>query len=124
LVSKRDAVSAALDLAEDIGSGKANPAELDRELVDTCRSLLGTVAGPDDPLWPLHVDVARQVLAAGGVPVDELQEWAAVLRQRGQDCQTPAGSRNVPTEVDSAASEPYSGDIGAIESEHEPEAGP
>ena len=45
-------------------------------------ALFGVVAGPTDALWSLHVDIARQVLAKGGVSADELSEWLAVARQR------------------------------------------
>ena len=47
-----------------------------------CRELFGTVVGDGDPLWDLHRDIARQVLALDGVPADELSEWLAVARQR------------------------------------------
>jgi hypothetical protein len=33
------------------------------KLIDACRALIGTVARPADPLWPLHIDVARQSIA-------------------------------------------------------------
>ena len=46
-----------------------------------CSTLLGNVTGPDDPLWPLQVEVCRAVLAAGGIPADELSEWLAVARR-------------------------------------------
>lgn len=37
---------------------------LDQAVADECRALFSTVVGERDPLWPLHIDVARQVLAA------------------------------------------------------------
>ncbi|MGO9071950.1 flagellar hook-length control protein [Mycobacterium sp.] len=73
---------AALTTAEDIEAGRISPADLDQAAADECRKLFGTVAGPDDPLWSLHVDIARQVLAKGGIPVGELTEWVAVARSR------------------------------------------
>ncbi|HTQ21972.1 flagellar hook-length control protein [Mycobacterium sp.] len=118
-MSKRDAVTAALDLAEDIGEGWLDPAELDAELAEQCRQLFGTVTGPDDPLWPLHADVARQVLAAGGVSVDELSEWSAILRLRAQGDETPPKGPDVAAETDSAASRPHSPEIEGIEAERE-----
>lgn len=78
--AKRQAVTAAMSLAEDITAGKLSPEELDAVAVEECRELFGRVEGPDDPLWDLHVDVARQVLGLDGIPVDELAEWVAVAR--------------------------------------------
>lgn len=75
-------VKAALAVAKDVAEGRVSPAQLDDAALEACRSVFGTVAGPDDPLWPLQADVARQVLAAGGVPANELQEWLAVQRRR------------------------------------------
>lgn len=44
-----------------------------------------------DALWPLQLDVCRAVLAAGGIPPDELAEWLAVAR-RGTEPDTEAGA--------------------------------
>lgn len=47
---------------------------------------LRNVTGPDDPLWPLAVSIARQVLALGPVPggftADEIERAVERLRQR------------------------------------------
>ena len=48
------------------------------------RELFGTVVGPDDPLWPAHVEVVRQVFAKGGVAAGELAAWLGVARQRAE----------------------------------------
>lgn len=82
MTEKRDAIVAALSVAEDIDGGRIATADLDRVAAEECRALFGVVRGPNDPLWPLHVDVARQVLALDGVPVDEQAEWLAVARSR------------------------------------------
>lgn len=79
--AKRDAVTAAMSVAEDITSGKLAPEDLESQVRTECRELFAFVAGPDDPLWELHVEVARQVLALDGIPVDELAEWLAVTRK-------------------------------------------
>jgi hypothetical protein len=51
--------------------------------VAACRELFGIVgSGPEDPLWELHGDVARQYLAAGGASANELAEWTEVQRRR------------------------------------------
>lgn len=75
------AVTAALQIAEDVTAGQLDPLALQAAAVQECRELFARVAGPEDPLWAVHVDVARQVLAVGGgIPVDELAEWVAVYR--------------------------------------------
>jgi hypothetical protein len=60
-----------------------SPAALDAAVADECRTLFGTVAGPEDA-WLLHPDAARQVLALGGVPADELRasglQWRAGVK--------------------------------------------
>lgn len=75
-----DAVRAAMAIARDIAEGRLDPADLAAVTATEQREAFGRVAGPGDALWELHVEVARQVLAAGGVPVDELAEWVAVFR--------------------------------------------
>lgn len=80
-MTKRDAISAAMGLAEDVAEGRLNPAALaDRAAVE-CQRLFGTVR-EDSPVWQLQVAVAREVVALGGVPADELAEWSAVFRRR------------------------------------------
>jgi hypothetical protein len=81
-ITRRDGVEAAMSIAEDISAGRLDPAALVSQVVDTCRDLLSTVAGPDDPIWAVQVQVCRGVLAAGGIPADELAEWLAVARHR------------------------------------------
>lgn len=81
-MTPEDAIKAASSLARDIADGGLSPSDLEAQAVAECRELFGTVAGPDDPLWELHRDIARQVLALDGVPADELAEWLAVARQR------------------------------------------
>lgn len=85
-----DLVDAAGAVLADIESGKlTDPDDYEQRAVERARSMFGTVAGPGDPLWPLHLDVARQVLEAGGLSADELAEWATVLRRREQRVSTP-----------------------------------
>lgn len=38
------------------------------------------MVGPSDPMWALQCDIARQVIALGGIPANELGEWTAVFR--------------------------------------------
>ena len=82
------AVTAALAIAEDVTAGRLDVAALDAAALAECRELFGRVDGPEDALWPLHVDVARQVLAVGGgVGVDELAEWVAVYRAQAAEAE-------------------------------------
>lgn len=74
-----DAIKAVMTVARDLAEGRVTPADLDAQAATECRALFARVAGPRDPLWSLHVEVARQVLQVGGaIPADELAEWAAV----------------------------------------------
>jgi hypothetical protein len=85
-LSKRDVVAAAMSIAEDVTEGKLAPADLESEVTAAARDLFGQVVGEGDPLFPLQIEVARGVLAAGGLSVDEQAEWLAVARRR----ETPA----------------------------------
>lgn len=78
--AKKAAVDAAMSVAQDVAENRLDCAQLDAAVEAECRELFGRVAGPDDPLWELHVSVARQVLGLDGIPVDELAEWLAVSR--------------------------------------------
>jgi hypothetical protein len=80
--AKLRGVDAAMSVANDIADGRLDPDDLDAATAAACQALFGTVAGPDDPLWSLQADVTRQVIAAGGIPANELQEWLAVQRSR------------------------------------------
>lgn len=80
--AKRHAVDAAMSVAQDVAAGKLSAAVLDADAALEARNLFGRVVGPEDPLWPLQADVARQVIAAGGIPANELAEWLAVQRRR------------------------------------------
>jgi hypothetical protein len=79
-MNKREAVKAALSVADDITDGRLSPEELDQAALEECRALFGTVVGPGDPLWDLHLQVARGVLARAGIPAGELSEWLAVAK--------------------------------------------
>ncbi|MDM2099593.1 flagellar hook-length control protein [Mycobacteroides abscessus] len=108
--TKRDAIEAAMSVANDVASGKLDPEHLEQQAVTELRDLVGTVVGEDDPLWPLQVQIANGVLAAGGVPTDELSEWLAVQRRRdGVETEplsapVPIDGTDTPPEVSSSAS--------------------
>jgi hypothetical protein len=75
-ITKRDAIDAAMSVAEDVAEGKIDPAALDQAVADECREQFGTVVGPREPLWELHIGVCRQALALGALTADELSEMA------------------------------------------------
>jgi hypothetical protein len=80
-----DVIRAAASVARDTAEGRLSSAELEASAVAECRALFGTVAGPGDALWDLHVAVARDVLAQKGIPADELTEWLSVARRQTSD---------------------------------------
>ncbi|MEB3020886.1 flagellar hook-length control protein [[Mycobacterium] crassicus] len=102
-VTAEDAVNAAADLIAGLTSGTLAPADVQRRAVDTARELFGVVgAGPADPLWTLHGDVARQYLATGGVGAAELVEWLATQRRR-EGITEPEPANSPPPAVSSAS---------------------
>lgn len=93
-----DAIRAASSVARDVADGKLNPADLEAQAVAELQQLVGQVVGPGDPIWELQVQIARGVLALGGVPADELAEWLAVARQRaGEPVSQPDPDEATPT---------------------------
>lgn len=127
MTATEDVIKAAMGIAKDAAEGRLSPVDLDIELTAQCRSLFGVVAGPGDPLWPLHVDVARQVLAAGGLSLDECREWIAVLERRAVDAveiTQPADAPDMPADGISSASGPHSAENDGFESCCEPEEDP
>jgi hypothetical protein len=90
-LSKRDAVESAMSIAADVTAGTLDPANLESEVIAAARDLVGTVVGEGDPLWPLQLQIARGVLAAGGLSGDEVSEWLSVARHRARMAQIDAG---------------------------------
>lgn len=76
------AVEAIMDLAKDVAEGRVSPADLDREAAAKTLELYRIVDGPADPIWPIQVEIARQVMARGGIPLEEMQQWVAVAMSR------------------------------------------
>ncbi|TDZ77063.1 flagellar hook-length control protein [Mycobacteroides salmoniphilum] len=111
--TKRDAIEAAMNLADDVASGKVDPAHLEQQMVEELHELVGTVVGAGDPLWPLQTEVASGVLAAGGIPTDELGEWLSVQRRRENpdaeplSAPVPIDGSSTPPEVVSSGSGPH-----------------
>lgn len=107
-------IKAAMAVAKDVAEGRLDPADLDAMVAEESRAAFGTAVGPQDPLWPVQVDVARQVLALGGLPADELSEWAAVARRREQQAGEAVETSGTtdrhtdPSEAGTSASGPHS----------------
>ena len=82
--TRRDVIEAAMNVADEAAQGRLRPTDLEAAAVQECRTLFGAATGPNDPLWPVQVEVCRSVLACvfRGIPADELTEWLAVARQR------------------------------------------
>lgn len=134
-MTKRDAVTAAMNLADDVAEGRVNVAELEHQAITELSRLALEPAEPGTEMAVLRVVIARRVLAEGGVPTDELAEWLAVQRRRenpdggtgstavdGQGGGESADGADVLTDADSAALEPYSGEYAADGGELDPDA--
>ena len=103
--NKRDAIEAAMSIADEVAQGRLAPADMEALAVRELTELFAEVV-PGSPVWPLQVAVARGVLAAGGIPADELAEWTAVQRASDEQAQMPSVPE--PVDPDQAAPEPVS----------------
>lgn len=92
------AAEAVAVLMDEVAAGKLTGEAMAQQAADRCAAMFGNVAGPGDPLWEVHVAVARQVLGFAGIPVAELAQWLSVARNR----ENPANSVNCTPEPDSA----------------------
>lgn len=120
-----DIIKAAASVGRDVAEGRLDPAVLDQAAADECKALFGTVAGPEDPLWPLHVDVCRQALAAGALTADEISEHLAVARHRaGEPLSTPEPPVDPPPALSSASRPLSPNSDGAEEIDAVPEPEP
>lgn len=99
-ITPEDAIKAASSIARDVADGRLAPTDLEAQLETELRGLVGAVIGPDDPLFALQVEIARGVLAVGGVPAGELAEWLAVARHRaGEPVSQPEPDQTLPEPV-------------------------
>jgi hypothetical protein len=108
-ITADDVIRAAASIARDTAEGRLRLGALEHQAVTECRELFGTVSGPDDPIWPLHVDIARQVLALDGVPPHELAK--AGRGGSGLVAAEQARPTRYVTEVESPASGPHWADF-------------
>lgn len=84
-------MDAAMDIAAAVTDGTIAPTEIEAATLAKCREAVGVVYGPHDPLWELHRDITRQYLHAGGLTVEELLEWVAVMRSRQPEPEQESG---------------------------------
>jgi hypothetical protein len=121
ITSAADVVDAAMSVAQDAADGKLSPADLEAAAIGELRSLVGEVVGPGDRCWELQCEIARSVLAAGGIPADEVSEWAAVQRASEE----PPLSVPEPSDPHQVAPEPISFASGPLSPENDqPDADP
>lgn len=106
ITTPEDIIRAAASVGRDAAEGRLSPGQLEAQAAAELRALFGTVVGDGDPAWPVQLDVARGVLAAGGIPADELSEWLAVARHRAGEPVTPPEAVSLP----SGAYSPENGD--------------
>lgn len=102
-ITKRDAIDAAMSVAEDVAESRLDPAQINQAVADECRELFGTVVGDGDPLWELHTDVARQAISLGAFSTNELQEWLAVARSRAGEPMSAPETPEPPIETPAAS---------------------
>lgn len=124
MATTSDVITAAMSIASDTADGKLSPTDLVSQAVAEMRSLVGEVVGPDDPAWSLQVDIARGVLAADGIPVDELAEWLSVARQRAGEPVSTSDPDEAPPERVSTASDELGPENGDSEPDVEHETAP
>jgi hypothetical protein len=120
MTTTEDVIRAAASVGRDAAEGRLVPSVLDAAVADECRELFGTVVGPSDPLWSVHLDVARQVLALGGLSADEFSEWLAVARTRAGDWPNSRAPSTEPPQAFSSASGPHRPESGDSDSDTKP----
>lgn len=115
ITTASDVVTAAMGIADDAAQGRLAPATLEAQLETELRELVGVVVGEGDPLFDLQVDIARGVLAVGGVPTDELAEWLAVARHRAGETPEAPDPANDPLPVVLPVSGPHRPETGQLD---------
>ncbi len=120
VTTTQDAIKAATSIARDIADGKLTPNALERQVVAELSKLALEPAEPGTEMAALRIEIARRVLAEGGISACEVAEWLAVQRRRdnpdgdqdGQGGAESADGADVLTQVSSDASVAHSGERG------------
>lgn len=110
ITTASDVVTAAMALADDAAQGRLNPAQLEAQARDEVLAIAGEIVGEGDPLWEVQLGIARGVLAAGGIPTDELSEWLAVARHSAGEPVDQPVTLPEPVSLPSEAHSPESTD--------------
>ncbi len=114
------AAEAVAVLMTEVSEGRLTADAMADRAVQRCREMFGSVTGPDDPLWPVHTDVTRQVLGHGGIPAAELAQWLSAARSR----ETPGGATDCLPGSLSPLSVAHSDPLGGADSETNTDARP
>lgn len=114
-VTDADVVESAYAVLGGITDGSLSGAAVEQRAVEVCRRTFGAVGGPDDPLWPVQIDVARQVLGHCGIPAAELAQWLSAARSR----ENPGSATDCQSASVSALSEAHSLDSGGADGDPE-----
>ncbi|MGF2945271.1 hypothetical protein [Mycobacterium sp. Lab-001] len=76
------AAEAVAVLMTEVSEGRLAASTMADRAATRCREVFGQCDGPTDPLWSVHVELARQVLGHGGLPAAELAQRLSVARNR------------------------------------------
>ncbi|SIJ61645.1 flagellar hook-length control protein [Mycobacteroides abscessus subsp. bolletii] len=123
ITTTEDIIRAAASVGRDAAEGRLSPDQLEAQARAEVLAIAGEVVGEGDPLWEVQLGIARGVLAAGGVPADELSEWLAVARHRAGEPVNQPVTLPEPISLPSEAHSPESADA-AAEPVPEPAAEP
>ncbi|MCA4726894.1 hypothetical protein [Mycolicibacterium fortuitum] len=105
------AAEAVAVLMTEVTEGTLTGATMTERAADRCRQMFGSVAGSEDPLWPVQLDVARQVLGRGGIAAAELAQWLSAARSR----ENPSGATDCPSALVPSLSEAHSSPRGGTD---------
>lgn len=114
------AAEAVAVLMTEVSEGRLTADTLAERATQRIREIFGTCDGPTDPLWPVHVELARQVLGHGGLPAAELAQWLSVVCSR----ENPTRPGDYPPAPGEAASEAHIGQYGGADAETEADPKP
>ncbi|OBF93051.1 hypothetical protein A5773_20095 [Mycobacterium sp. 852014-52450_SCH5900713] len=115
-----DAVDAVAVLMTEVSEGRLTADTMADRAAARVREVFGQCDGPADPLWPVHVDLCRQVLGHGGLPAAELAQWLSVARSR----ENPSRPGDYPLAPGETGSGELSAQYGGADAEAEAEAKP
>lgn len=114
------AAEAVAVLMTEVSEGRLTASTMADRAAARVREVFGECGGPADPLWPVHVELCRQVLGHGGIPAAELAQWLSVARSR----ENPAGPGDSPPTPGEPGSGAHSALHGGADAEGETDAKP